>query len=74
MVKSFIGYYWNSQDIEIHKIDNKNIALNGWNGEIYGDCFELGNDLRTIKKGKYEVKPVYKLVFGEFRVVEYKII
>ena len=34
-MSEFLGYWWNGRDLEIWKIGNKNVVLNGWNGEIY---------------------------------------
>ena len=74
----FLGYWWNNRDIEIWKIGNKNIALNGWNGEIYYDCFEVSDDLLdVVSDEKIEVRPIYKdidSIGDDFEIVDYEII
>ena len=47
-------------DITIIEQDNKYYALNGWNGEEYGDCWETDSKGYTIgSKVKYEIRPIY---------------
>lgn len=73
-MSEFLGYWWNSRDdLEIWRIENKNIVLYGWNGEIYGDCFEVDDELLFAVPGdeSFEVRPVYNQAF---EIVDYEII
>lgn len=71
-MSKFLGYWWNGRDLEIWKIGNKNVVLNGWNGEIYGACFEVDNELlNVISKEDFEVRPVYNQAF---EIVNYEIV
>ena len=71
-MSEFLGHWWNGKDLEIWKIGNKNVALYGWNGEIYGACFEVDDKLlNAISKEDFEVKPIYN---EDFEIVDYEII
>ena len=71
-MSKFLGYWWNGRDLEIWKVGNKNVVLNGWNGEIYGAFFEVDNELlNVVSKEDFEVRPVYN---ENFEVVDYEII
>ena len=71
-MSKFLGYWWNGRDLEIWKVGNKNVVLNGWNGEIYGAFFEVDNELlNVVSKEDFEVRPVYN---ENFDVVDYEII
>lgn len=58
--------WWDDKDIEVVKIDNKYIALYGWNGEVYTDCWEveeiLNNIAYGVKADNICVKPLYKQI------------
>lgn len=63
-MSKFLGYWWNGRDLEIWKIGNKNVVLNGWNGKIYGACFEVDNELlNVISKEDFKIRPIYNQVF-----------
>ena len=71
-MSKFLGYWWNGRDLEIWKIGSKNVVLNGWNGEIYGACFEVDKELlNVISKEDFEVRPVYNQAF---EIVNYEIV
>lgn len=36
-----LGHWWSDSDIPIVKIDDKLIALYGWNGELYTECWKV---------------------------------
>ena len=36
-----LGHWWSDKGIRIVKIDDKLIALYGWNGEAYTECWEV---------------------------------
>lgn len=71
-----LGNWWNGRDIEIYKIQGKNIALYGWNSEIYGDCFEVDESLTNIICENIEVKPIYQKVDNEddWEIINFEII
>ena len=72
-VMEYIGRFWNDKDIEIYKIDNRNIALNGWNGEKFVDCFELDNNLIDIIKTDIVVVPICDLQNENVSYIGYEI-
>ena len=61
-----LGTWWNDKEIEIVEIEGRPIALSGWNGEMYTDCWEVvemkGNEGFDIKVDNLEIKPVYEEV------------
>ena len=68
-----LGNWWNDKNIEIYEIEGRKIALYGWNGEVYNECFEVSEDLHEILEKNLKVKPIYKQV-GEddFKVIDYE--
>lgn len=47
-----VGNWW-INNIEVVKIDDKLIALDGWNGQIYRNCFEVYPfDFKESDRGK----------------------
>lgn len=57
-----LGKWWNSNSVEIVEMeDGRHIALDGWNGEQYTDCWQVGgeNDMDIVKDGM-TFKPVYR--------------
>lgn len=69
------GTWWNSREIELIKKDGKIYALNGWNGEEYTDCWEVGGKYETeiIKEGIY-ARPIYEEIDkDEYETIDYKI-
>ena len=75
-----LGHWFAGDNIEVVEIDGKAIALDGWNGEKFTECWECINtggttftdiaDTRTI-----EVKPVYaEIEEDEFEIVGYEIV
>lgn len=76
-MKKFLGKWWGSSDIDIYEIEGKRLALYGWNGEKYEECFEVTEDLLNIinKDKKYEVKPIYQeMGTDDFEIIDYEII
>lgn len=75
MVK-VLGIWWNDKTIEVVEIEGKAVALDGWNGEAYVDCFEVtdqhGEAFFEIVKEGFEVKPIYEEVEGDFEIVGYE--
>ena len=57
-----LGKWWNSNSVEIVELeDGRHIALDGWNGEQYTDCWQVGgeNDMDIVKDGM-TFEPVYR--------------
>lgn len=71
-----LGTWWNDHNIEIYEIEGKRLALYGWNGEEYTECWEVSEDLMdVISKEDITVKPIYKEVSeDEFEIIDYEII
>jgi hypothetical protein len=61
------GWFWNSDEIEMVKLGGEWYALDGWNGEIYADCYKYhdrtGHD--RADGMTYTITPVY----GEYEEV-----
>ena len=74
----YLGTWWNDRDIELYKINDRNIALYGWNGEAYYDCFEVSEDLHEIIKQGIVVEPIYEEWITEddefYDIVDYEIV
>ena len=71
----YLGRFWNDRDIEIYNINGRNIALHGWNGEKYLNCYELSSNLIDIIKENIEVIPEYEEIDEDnYKIVNYKII
>ena len=72
-----LGYWWNDKEIEIVEIEGRAIALSGWNGEKYGDCWEVKEMVDgvgfDIKVDNLEVVPEYEQIDEEYEVVGYKL-
>lgn len=70
-----LGTWWNDRGIEVVGIEGRAIALHGWNGEHYQDCFEVAD----CRGGKYfemitdglSVEPEYIENDGDFETVGY---
>lgn len=55
---------WFTGDIEVVEIEGRFIALDGWNGEEYLDCWEVEEIVRDtaygVKVDGLKVKPIYE--------------
>lgn len=71
-----IGKWWNDKSIDIFKIEGKNIALNGWNGERYYKCWEVADNLIDIVNDvTYIVTPITEIdEDGKCKIVDLEII
>lgn len=68
-----LGKWWNDKNIEIYEIEGRKIALNGWNGEVYNECFEVSEDLHEILEKNLKVKPIYEQVDeDDFKIIDYE--
>lgn len=77
MTSKIVGSLWNAPDVEIAEINGKYYALGGWNGEKYGNCWEV-KDKRgydQVDNNTYEIKPVNNQVGGDcFEIVGHEIV
>lgn len=77
MERKVVGLWWNDEDVEVVKIDGKSIALDGWNGELFTECWEvekiiLGHAYGVVKDG-LQVKPLYhEDTDGDFEIIGYE--
>lgn len=74
-----LGYWWSAPDIEIHEIEGRFIALEGWNGEIYLNCWEVeemvGDEGFGIRADGIIVRPIYQQCNeGDFEIEGYEIL
>jgi hypothetical protein len=75
IIMEYLGRFWNDKNIEIYEIEGRKIALAGWNGETYEDCFEVKENMIDTVRGIIRVKPIYKeIAEDEFEIVDYEII
>ena len=55
---------WWTGDIEVVEIEGRFIALDGWNGEEYTDCWEVEEIIKDtaygVKVDGLKVKPIYE--------------
>lgn len=76
MKKNFeaAGRWWNDRGIELIKKEGKTYALYGWNGEIYGDCWDVLEDGLTAGEKKFTIREIYcEIDEEEFEIVDYEI-
>lgn len=76
VVKMFkeVGNLWNDVEKIIISDGSKFYVLNSWNGEVYGDCWEVKDSkgLDRVNDKSYTIKPIYKEVEeDEFEIVDY---
>lgn len=73
-----LGTWWNNDDIEVYQIEGRPIALYGWNGEEYLDCFEVAEEIggRWFKllQGGLSVCPIYEQRGDDFEIVGYELL
>lgn len=74
----YLGYWWNDKEIEIFEIEGRPIALSGWNGEKYMDCWEVNEMIDgvgfDIKVDNLEVVPEYEQVDDdEYELIGYRL-
>ena len=73
-----LGTWWNNDDIEVYQIEGRPIALYGWNGEEYLDCFEvaeeIGGRLFKLLQGGLSVRPIYEQRGDDFEIVGYELL
>lgn len=67
-----LGTWWNDKTIEIYKIEEKNIALNGWNGEKYLHCFEVDDSLLTVINQDIELEAIPK--YKDTQIIDFELI
>lgn len=70
--------WWNDNEIEVVEIEGRMIALNGWNGESYTECFEVEEVVDNKAYGVKEdittsITPIYKEVDeDDYEIVGYE--
>lgn len=74
-----LGTLWNDKEIEIVEIEGRPIALYGWNGETYLNCWEVKEMINgtgfDIKEDGLRVRPLYKQIDeDDFEVVGYELL
>lgn len=73
-----LGTWWSNADIEVYRIEGRAIALNGWNGEEYLDCFEVTHEINgrwfDVVCDNLEVRPIYEERGGDYEIIGYEII
>ena len=57
--------YWNNGDIPMVKIDEKLVALYGWNGETWLKCWECLDKWTPASEKTFEVRPVHRFEVEE---------
>lgn len=65
-----------SHRMEVINYEGCNIALDGWNGEIYTKCFELDKYFCPISNGRdFEARPIYEedVDYDQFIIVNYEV-
>mgnify|MGYP001293281079 CR=1 FL=1 len=56
-----VGTWWNSNNIELMKIDGEVFALHGWNGESFLNCWKvLDDELTRASEENYTITPHYE--------------
>lgn len=74
---SLVGKLWNNEEIDIISNNKNYYALNGWNGEIWTDCWCV-LDKKGLKKANdntiYEIQPILEEVEDGFIIVDYDVI
>ncbi len=73
MEKRTLGVWWNDHDVVIVEIDGMAIALDGWNGEFFLDCWEcIGDHMMDVGATNLEVAPLsHELEDGDFEIYDY---
>ena len=71
----YVGTWWTNKDIQLVKIDNKVYALDGWNGEVYLNCWECtGESYKDAGKEIYKITPIMEEIEeDEWEIVGYEI-
>ena len=77
MKKNFkeVGHWWNDQEIELVEIDGSVYALNGWNGEMYTNCWKCtGENNMDASQEEYEITPqCIEIEEDVFEIVDYDV-
>ena len=68
------GMFWNSHNIEMVKLGGEWYCLDGWNGELYNDCWKYKDPdgLERADEETYRIKPAYKEIDeDEYELIGY---
>lgn len=58
-------YYWCNKDIPIVEIENRLIALDGWNGETWLKCWECLDKWTAASEKTFEIRPIHRFEIEE---------
>lgn len=60
-VVKIIGKWWNDASIDLVELDGTVYALNGWNGEVFTECWEcFGDFFNEAGEKSYTLQPIYR--------------
>ena len=70
----FVANWWNDKSIPVWRIGDKILALYGWNGEKYMDCWAAQRNgmLETNDNSRYVVRPLYGPEEDDFPIIGYE--
>ena len=71
--------WFENKEIEVVKINGKWYALNGWNGEVYTDCWETEEPTygtsHDVLEDNIAIRPIYKEIEEDnFELVGYEVV
>ena len=55
-----VALWWTGDDIEIYEIDGELVALYGWNGEQWTDCWRCTDRYTAADDERLTVRPTYR--------------
>lgn len=73
--------WWNDSNIDVVEVEGRYIALGGWNGDTFTDCWEVEKIIKGInvdtafgiKEDNLRVRPLYyKDTDGDYRITAYE--
>lgn len=68
--------------LEVVEIEGSYYVLDGWNGEVWTNCWEIDNLGNSLSNETYEIRPIYSGVgepdkdgdFEQYEITDYEII
>ena len=70
--------WWNDSSIEVVEIEGRMIALDGWNGEKWLDCWEVeevtGGEAFGVKVDGLKVAHIYDNDGDDFEIFGYELV
>lgn len=55
-----VALWWTGDNIEIYEIDGELVALYGWNGEQWTDCWRCTDRYTAADDERLTVRPTYR--------------